>query len=98
MNFWTTIKMRRKEVLLQVSSLGAKKPFNIGLTCVSLEFEIYAVYYRGTQNRIETMSDTRKFKRKVKQSNPTNPSGGSDIKNKTFDIDKKTIDENQSNK
>ncbi|MFT6796434.1 MAG: hypothetical protein ACJART_001575 [Maribacter sp.] len=44
------------------------------------------------------MSDTRKFKRKVKQSNPTNPSGGSAIKNKTFDIDKKTIDENQSNK
>ncbi|MFT6935464.1 MAG: hypothetical protein ACJAUQ_001860 [Maribacter sp.] len=44
------------------------------------------------------MSDTRKFKRKVKQSNPTNPSGGIDIKNKTFDIEKKTIDENQSNK
>jgi hypothetical protein len=44
------------------------------------------------------MSDTRKFKRKVKQSNPTNPSGGIDINNKTFDIEKKTIDENQINK
>ena len=44
------------------------------------------------------MSDKIKFKRKVKQSNPTNPSGGGDIKNKTFDIDKKTIDENQSKK
>ncbi len=37
-------------------------------------------------------------KRKVKQSNPTKSSGASDIKNKTFDIDKKTIDENQSKK
>jgi len=44
------------------------------------------------------MSDTRKFKRKVEQSNPTNPSGGTDTKNKTFDVDKKTIDENQSKK
>lgn len=44
------------------------------------------------------MSDKRKFKRKVTQSNPTNPSGGTGIKNKTFDIDKKTIDENQSKK
>ncbi|WP_262710678.1 hypothetical protein [Maribacter sp. ACAM166] len=44
------------------------------------------------------MSDTRKFKRKVEQSNPTNPSGGTDINNKTFDIDKRTIDENQSKK
>ena len=42
--------------------------------------------------------DKRKFKRKVEQSNPTNPSGGTDIKNKTFDIDKDTIDENQSKK
>ena len=42
--------------------------------------------------------DKRKFKRKVEQSNPTNPTGGIDIKNKTFDIDKKTIDENQSKK
>ena len=42
--------------------------------------------------------DKRKFKRKVEQSNPTNPSVGTDIKNKTFDIDKDTIDENQSKK
>jgi hypothetical protein len=44
------------------------------------------------------MSDKRKFKRKVKQSNPTNPNRGTDVKNKTFDIDKETIDENQSKK
>jgi hypothetical protein len=44
------------------------------------------------------MSDQRKFKRKVEQSNPTNPSGGTDTKDKTFDVDKKTIDENQSKK
>ncbi|MET6989974.1 hypothetical protein [Sediminicola arcticus] len=44
------------------------------------------------------MSDQRKFKRKVEQSNPTNPSGGTDTKDKTFDVDKKTIDKNQSKK
>lgn len=42
--------------------------------------------------------DKRKFKVTKKQSNPTNPTGGTDTKNKTFDIDKKTIDENQSKK
>ncbi|MBC8766835.1 MULTISPECIES: hypothetical protein [Arenibacter] len=42
--------------------------------------------------------DKRKFNRKVEQSNPTNPTGGTSVKNKTFDIDKKTIDENQSKK
>lgn len=42
--------------------------------------------------------EERKFKITKKQSNPTNPTGGSNIKNKTFDIDKKTIDENQSKK
>jgi hypothetical protein len=44
------------------------------------------------------MSDQRKFKRKVEQSNPTNPTGGNHTKDKTFDVDKKTIDENQSKK
>lgn len=44
------------------------------------------------------MSDPRKFKPKVKQTNPTNPNIGIKIKNKEFNIDKKTIDENQSNK
>ncbi|WP_299110050.1 hypothetical protein [uncultured Winogradskyella sp.] len=42
------------------------------------------------------MSDNRKFKTKVRQTNPTNPTGGTDIKNREFNIDKKTIDENQS--
>jgi hypothetical protein len=44
------------------------------------------------------MSDKRKFKRKVEQSNPTNPTGGTNTKNRTFDVDKKAIDENQSKK
>lgn len=44
------------------------------------------------------MSDNRRFKRKVEQSNPTNPSGGTKTKNKTFDVDKKNIDKNQSKK
>ena len=44
------------------------------------------------------MYDKRIFKRKVKQSNPTNPTRGTDVKNKIFNIDKKTIDENQSKK
>jgi len=42
------------------------------------------------------MSDNREFKTKVTQTNPTNPTGGTDIKNRKFNIDKKTIDENQS--
>ena len=42
------------------------------------------------------MSDNRKFKTKVRQTNPTNPTGETDIKNREFNIDKKIIDENQS--
>lgn len=41
--------------------------------------------------------DKRKFKVSKKQTNPTNPSGGVNIKNKEFNINKTTIDENQSN-
>lgn len=44
------------------------------------------------------IKDRRKFKIKVIQSNPTNSTGGIKIKNRTFAIDKKTIDENQSRK
>jgi len=40
----------------------------------------------------------KKFKRKVKQTNPTNPNGDTNIKNRTFDIDKKTIKKNQTKK
>lgn len=43
------------------------------------------------------MSDPRKFKIKKRQSYPTNPNAGINIKNRTFDINKKTIDENQIN-
>lgn len=44
------------------------------------------------------MSDKRKFKGKVERSNPTDPSGGPHIKNRTCDFDKKTMDEDQSKK
>ena len=40
----------------------------------------------------------RKFKRKVEQTYPTNPNGNTNIKNNTFDIDKKTIKEQQTKK
>lgn len=43
------------------------------------------------------MNDKRKFKRKVEQSNPTNPSGNTNIDNNTFDIDEDTI-KDQKNK
>ncbi len=43
------------------------------------------------------MNDKRKFKRKVEQSNPTNPSGNTSIDNNTFDIDEDTI-KDQKNK
>lgn len=42
-----------------------------------------------------TTDDNRKFKRKVKQTNPTNPSGNTNIETNDFDIDKKTIKKQQ---
>lgn len=45
-----------------------------------------------------TTNDKRKFKRKVKQSSPTNPTGNTKIDNNAFDIDKKTIKKQQNKK
>ncbi|KKN47133.1 hypothetical protein LCGC14_0666000 [marine sediment metagenome] len=39
--------------------------------------------------------DKRKFKRKVDQSNPTNPTGNTKMDTNEFDIDKKTIKKQQ---
>lgn len=40
--------------------------------------------------------DKRKFKRKVEQTNPTNPTGNTNIGTNKFDIDKETIKEQQN--
>ncbi|MFS4446467.1 hypothetical protein [Maribacter sp. 2307UL18-2] len=42
--------------------------------------------------------DKRKFKRKVEQSNPTNPTGNTNIDTNKFDIDEDTIREQQNKK
>lgn len=44
------------------------------------------------------IKDKKKFKRKTEQKHPTNPNGMTDVKPSTFDIDKKTIKEQQSKK
>ena len=43
------------------------------------------------------INDKRKFKRKVEQSNPTNPTGNTNVDTNDFDIEKDTI-KNQQNK
>jgi len=43
------------------------------------------------------IKDNKKFKRKVEQNNPTNPTGNTSINTNDFDIDKETI-KNQQNK
>ena len=40
--------------------------------------------------------DKRKFKRKVEQSNPTNPTGNTNVDTNNFDIEKDTIKEQQN--
>jgi hypothetical protein len=42
------------------------------------------------------IKDNKKFKRKVEQSNPTNPTGNTSINTNTFDIDEKTIKKQQN--
>jgi len=42
------------------------------------------------------INDKKKFKRNVKQSNPTNPTGNTNIETNTFDIEKETIKEQQN--
>lgn len=43
------------------------------------------------------IKDKKKFKRKVEQSNPTNPTGNTQMDTNKFDIDERTI-KNQQNK
>ncbi|MFD0860603.1 hypothetical protein ACFQ1M_00160 [Sungkyunkwania multivorans] len=42
--------------------------------------------------------DKRKFKRKVEQENPTNPTGNTNVETNDFDIDSTTIKEQQKKK
>ena len=49
-----------------------------------------------TKNNMGIIEDKRKFKRKVEQTNPTNPTGKTDIKTNEFDIDEKTIKDQQN--
>ena len=44
------------------------------------------------------IKDGKKFDRKVKQTNPTNPTGNTSINTNTFDIDSKTIKKQQNKK
>ena len=44
------------------------------------------------------IKDKRKFKRKVEQSNPTNPTGNTKVDTNKFDIEKGTIKEQQNKK
>lgn len=44
------------------------------------------------------IDDKRKFKRKVKQNKPTNPSENTNLDNKKFDFNADTIKEQQSKK
>ncbi|MEQ8419168.1 MAG: hypothetical protein RIB64_04115 [Arenibacter algicola] len=41
-------------------------------------------------------NDKRKFKRKVEQSNPTNPTGNTNVDTNDFDIEKDTIKDQQN--
>ena len=42
------------------------------------------------------INDKRKFKRKVEQSNPTNPTGNTNVDTNNFDIEKETIKDQQN--
>ena len=44
------------------------------------------------------IKDNKKFKRKVEQSNPTNPTGNINIDTNKFNIDEKTIKKQQNKK
>lgn len=45
-----------------------------------------------------TIKDNKKFKRTKEQTNPTNPTGDTKLDVNKFDIDKKTIKDQQSKK
>ena len=44
------------------------------------------------------IEDNRKFKRRIVQKNPTNPTGNTNIETNKFDIDEKTIRKQQKKK
>jgi hypothetical protein len=44
------------------------------------------------------VKDKRKFKRKVEQSNPTNPTGNTNIDTNKFDIEEDTIRDQRNKK
>ena len=44
------------------------------------------------------IKDNKKFKRKTEQENPTNPTGNTDVDTNKFDIDEKTIKDQQNKK
>lgn len=44
------------------------------------------------------IEDKKKFKRTTEQTTPTNPTGNRNVKTNKFDIDKKTIKDQQSKK
>jgi hypothetical protein len=48
--------------------------------------------------KMNAITDKRKFKRKVEQSNPTNPSGNTNIDTNKFDIEADTIRDQQNKK
>ena len=43
-------------------------------------------------------TDKRKFKRTEEQDNPTNPTGNTEINTNDFDIDEKTVKDQQNKK
>lgn len=45
-----------------------------------------------------TINDKRKFKRKVEQENPANPTGNTNIDTNEFDIDEKSIRKQRNKK
>lgn len=49
-------------------------------------------------NIMGPIEDNRKFKRKEEQSNPTNPTGNTNIDTNKFDIDERTIKDQQNKK
>lgn len=44
------------------------------------------------------IEDNKKFKRKVEQTNPTNPTDNTNIQTNDFDLEKATIKEQQNKK
>ncbi|NJB35951.1 MULTISPECIES: hypothetical protein [Flavobacteriaceae] len=42
------------------------------------------------------IEDKKKFKRRVEQTNPTNPTGNTNIKTNDFDIDEDTVKKQQN--